>query len=478
MSLELDLNLNLNKPGQSEFFWPLSMPPKIYSQSGQPGIYNFPEEIPLANYGKSHIGQLKTLYRKGLSYRYGKKMQVIAGLHYNFSFSESFFNLFFNLYKAHNDNHGSQNLREIADKIYFILIRNYFKNYWILAYLFGASPAFDHSLFENEAARERQITGPQGKYLNKFIDETWIGPYATSLRMSDLGYQNSAALNCQNGLCVSFESPKAYAESLKKAVSTPYQAYQELEILNKKNSNHERIQLNDHFLQIENEYYSPIRPKQILESGERPAEALCRRGVRYIEVRVLDLNPFTPLGITPTQTAFLDVFLTYCALSKDEPWNLENWKINKQNFKTVTWEGRSPGCMLNINGEKIGLKKAAEVLFSELLEVAEIMDLLNEGQKENFRQAVLEEFKKVQNVDLTPSAKVLNFMQTQQMSHQALGVLQMQAHREYFEEIILNPCWVRQMDQMVRQSYIDEQKEVLNSKGDFESFLKKYLMRE
>ena len=43
------------------------------------------EAIPIGRYGTSNVGRAKTVYRMGLSYRYGRRMQTISGIHYNFS---------------------------------------------------------------------------------------------------------------------------------------------------------------------------------------------------------------------------------------------------------------------------------------------------------------------------------------------------------------------------------------------------------
>ncbi len=429
---------------QQEYFWPMSMPMGVVCE----------EDISIADYGRSHIGQFKKLYREGLVTRYGKRMQIIAGLHYNFSFPNSFFETLFPKQDQSNSHSKSD--------VYFILLRNYFRNYWILPYLFGASPACDKSLL---AGREVSTC------LQPFLNNTLIGEYATSLRMSDIGYQNKS----QSQICISLNNPHAYARSLKLAVSTPYSEYTQLGVY----KNNKRIQLNDHLLQIENEYYSPIRPKQITESAERPTEALCRRGVRYIEVRVLDLNPLTPLGITPTQSAFMDVFLTYCALGSNRPLDKPGFLNTKNNFKQVVCRGRDPRCELNLENKTILLKDAAEILMSELFELAKVMDACvglektpgkNPGE---FTRAVLAEKIKIQDINQTPSAQILNYMQAQNLSHQEFGLIQAQEHRAYFEEIILDPVISKQMDAMTVQSIKDERAEVLNSKGSFEEYLAK-----
>src|SRR5690606_13889187 len=136
-------------------------------------------------------------------------------------------------------------------------------------------------------------------------DETLYLPHATSLRMSDLGYQNKA----QSDLQLCYNDLETFLARMYAAVTTPWPAYQAIGT----HRNGEWIQLNTNVLQIENEYYSNIRPKRSTGRCERPAMALAERGVQYIEVRCLDIDPFAPVGITPVTSRFMDAFLLFCA---------------------------------------------------------------------------------------------------------------------------------------------------------------------
>ena len=172
-------------------------------------------------------------------------------------------------------------------------------------------------------------------------------PYATSLRMSDLGYQS----NAQAGLTPCYNDLASYTDSLRKAVATPYAPYVEVGT----HQNGEWVQLNTNILQIENEYYSNIRPKRVTYTGERPIQALMARGIQYVEVRCLDINPFLPMGIDLTESRFLDAFLLYCGLN-DSP-QLENNECGNatSNFLTVVKEGRKPGLQLQRQGQSVDL---------------------------------------------------------------------------------------------------------------------------
>jgi glutamate--cysteine ligase len=262
-----------------EFLWSPSMPGHLPDES----------QIPIAEYGSSNIGRLKYVYRQGLALRYGKTMQCIAGIHYNFSLPEALWSV---LQADEGDDRPQQDYQSWR---YIALIRNFRRYSWLLMYLFGASPALDASFMRGRSHQLEQLD-----------EDTLYLPWATSLRMSDLGYQS----NAQAGLTPCYDDLPSYTSSLHQAVSTPYPEYAALGI---KDANGNWQQLNTNVLQIENEYYSNIRPKRVTASGERPLHALRARGIQYIEVRCLDINPFLPLGIDVTEARFLDAFLLFCA---------------------------------------------------------------------------------------------------------------------------------------------------------------------
>jgi len=245
-----------------EVLWPLSMPCRLDGDAS----------IPIAHYGTSNIGTLKTVYRRGLAERYGRMMQSIAGTHYNFSMPDSFWE---NWQKQLGD---TGPLSEFRTQQYFWLIRNFRRRSWLLMYLFGASPALDKSFVEGRRHR-----------LDTLDNQTLYEPYATSLRMSDLGYNNQA----QSSLDICFNRLETYTQTLDHAIHTSWPPYREIGLFR----DGDRIQINDSVLQIENEYYSAIRPKRTTQSGEKPLHALQSRGVEYVEVRCLDLDPFAPQGL-------------------------------------------------------------------------------------------------------------------------------------------------------------------------------------
>jgi glutamate--cysteine ligase len=327
-----------------EKLWPMSMPCYVADEN----------DIALAHYGSSNAGRMKTLYREGLKHRYGSLMQIISGVHFNFSFPESFWDQLF----------GEQSEPQRQDsksEAYFGLIRNYYRFGWLIPFFFGASPALCSSFVNG---RETHL-----KFEN--IDGTLYLPHATSLRLSDLGYTNSE----QSDLKISFNSLNEYLEGLNRAIRTPSEKFAKLGI----NENGEQIQLNTNVLQIENELYAPIRPKRVAKSGEKPSEALGRGGVEYIEVRALDVNPFSSIGISKQQILFLDLFLTWAVLSESDP--MDNCELNcwSHNWNSVIERGRKTDLLLKIgcHGEELTLKKWAERIFGDFELLAKKMDAAN-----------------------------------------------------------------------------------------------------
>jgi len=273
--------------------------------------------IPIGQYGKSNIGKAKSVYRQGLAHRYGPRMQTISGVHYNFSLPDAAWPL---LQKI--DGHKGS-LQDYRNDAYFALIRNFRRHAWLLLYLFGASPAVCRCFVEGRVHR-----------LQALKDGTFYLPFSTSLRMGPLGYQSDA----QSSLAVSYNNLQSYARSLYTALTEPYPPYAAIGIRDGDNYR----QLSTSLLQIENEFYGTIRPKRRIKSGERPLQALNARGVEYVEVRCLDLDPFSPIGMQEETIRFLDVFLLHCLLKESPDDSPEEIFANARNQHSVADQGRDP----------------------------------------------------------------------------------------------------------------------------------------
>ncbi len=290
------------------------------------------ETIPLARYGSSNIGRAKSVYRMGLGHRYGRRMQTISGIHYNWS------------------------LPGLSNDEYFALIRNFRRHAFLLMTLFGASPAVCSTFVEGR---------PHG--LQSLRSGSMYMPHGTSLRMGRLGYQSDA----QSSLAVSYNSLENYAASLQDALTRPYPAYEAIGITN---PGGEYNQLATTLLQIENEFYGTIRPKRVIHSGERPLHALRERGVEYVEVRLMDLDPFEPVGIRDSTMRFLDAFLLHCTLSDSPPDTPEEIAALARNQHLTAAHGREPGLTLDRNGEAVNLVDWALAIVADCLPIARALD--------------------------------------------------------------------------------------------------------
>lgn len=360
---------------QQERLWPASMPCYITDQ----------HQIPLAQYGSSNVGKMKTLYRQGLKNRYGSMMQAISGVHFNFSLPQSFWQA----YQPLLGNTGS--LQDFISEQYLALIRNYKRYAWLIVYLFGASPAMCQSFLE----------GRQSRYsFQKLGKGTLYLPYATSLRMSDLGYTNSA----QSSLNITYNNLPEYIAGLHAAVTQPSAEYQSIGV----KVDGEFQQLNSNVLQIENEFYSTIRPKRTTESGERPTCALAKRGVEYIEVRALDVNPFSSIGITAEQMRFLDIFLVYCLLEDSPALSASAQQVTEQNLKKVVTDGRRNNLELLQDGQSRLMQDWAEQLFADMMPVAKWLDEVY--QSDRYQAVMRQYYLSLLDPAQTPSGRILNHL--------------------------------------------------------------------
>ena len=378
-----------------EVLWVNSMPCMISNDS----------DVPVAQYGSSNVGRMKTIYREGLGHRYGRKMQTIAGIHYNFSYPEEFWKLNQLLEK------DTAPLQTYISRRYFDLTRNFQRYSWLLVYLFGASPALCKSFL---AGREHQLDT---------FDHTLFKPKATSLRMSDLGYQN----NAQSSLAISYNNLDEYVETLTHAIKTPETAYEKMGVMDAA-GNYQ--QLNANILQIENEYYSSIRPKRTISKGERPTTALQKRGVEYIEIRALDLNPFEPVGINQQEIRFLDLFATYCLLMESPQLEKCDLAASKINLQKVVYEGRNTGIELCRWGKSVTLKGWASEKLAQMQPIAELFDRAHGGN--DYADALARQQEKIHTPDATPSARILEKLEGRKQSFFQFAMNQALAHRDHF----------------------------------------------
>lgn len=379
-----------------EMLWPASMPCLIPEDDG----------IPLANYGSSNVGRMKTIYRRGLGFRYGRQMQVIAGVHFNYSLPDDFWPVYQQVAGS------TASLGEFRSAEYLHLIRNFRRMGWLILYLFGASPALCKSFAGAETAGLRS--------LNK---DTWYEPYATSLRMSDLGYSNQN----QSRINISLNSLDEYVRDLSNAICTPEPSYEAIGV----KVDGEYLQLNANLLQIENEFYSPVRPKRVTRSGEQPTAALRREGIEYVEIRSLDISPFDPSGINQNTMRFIEAFLIYCLL-EDSP-HIDDVALGEitANHAGTARRGRDPELRLMRDGESISVRDWAAEILAGVAAVAEVI----EAGGGCYVDAVHLMRELVDDPAATPSARMLSDLEETHSSFFEYALALAQNYSKYFASI-------------------------------------------
>ena len=390
--------------------------------------------IPIGRYGTSNVGRAKTVYRLGLAHRYGRRMQAISGIHYNFS------------------------LPGVTDEQYFALIRNFRRHSWLLLYLFGASPAVCSSFV---AGRDHQLTA--------LAPGTHYAPHATSLRMGRLGYQSDA----QASLTVSYNNLRDYTASLYEALTQPYPPYEKIGI----RDGDDYHQLNTTLLQIENEFYGTIRPKRRIRRGERPLHALRERGVEYVEVRLMDLDPFCPIGITPQTCRFLDIFLLHCLLSDSPPDTPREIAEVGRNQQSVAVRGREPGLALERNGRRAHLYDWAKEVLEQCAPIAAAVDAQLGGAA--YCDAFEAMRKLVEDADQTPSARVLHAMaRNHENSYLRFVLIESTLHKATLQHLEL-PREVRERFARLAAKSLQNQRDFeAANEIDFETFRQRYLAHD
>ena len=423
----------------NEILWATSMPCVVEGDAS----------IPIAQYGSSNAAQMKTAYRRGLGHRYGRMMQAIAGVHFNYSYPDEFWQLYQSLLGDDRDR------QSFISESYIGMVRNLQRNGWLVPYLFGASPAICASFL-----------GAQPTSLEKWFKFSYYAPYATSLRVGDIGYQNNK--EGEAGIKVNYNSLQGYVDSLTHAISTPYPDYDEIPLID----NGEWQQLNTNILQIENEYYSSVRPKQILQGEEKPSLALARRGVAYIELRSLDVNAYEPLGISEEQMRFLESFLLFNLLSPSDPYTDAELIEIKHNINAVAERGRDPQLKLKRAGGEILLRDWANEIFEQISAGCELLDKDVEGF--TYRSALQQQHAKILDPDLTPSARMLAEMAENKEEFYHFALRMSQQHQQWFAERPLETDKLASFETAARASIEKQQQIERTDDIPFASFLQNY----
>ena len=387
-----NLQVEVEKAIGNELLWPLSMPGHLPDY----------DEIPVARYNNTEAGKLKEIYREGLAVRYGKKMQLISGLHYNFSFSDDFWKMLYDLFGK------GKALQDFINDSYVALTRNFLCFRWLLIYLFGASPTMDESFKESLIKKIDLVK-------ECCIDDNLISHNsdALSIRMSRFGYDNSL----QSDFNISYNSLEEYIQNLREVLSTKSDTFSKIGLF----SNNRQIQLNDRLLQLENEYYSPIRFKQKYFNDEMHLDALGKRGIEYLELRTFDLNPFEKIGVTLEQLYFIHVFLIYCLFEESkflDELDLHNANRNAQ--VVALFGNRKEIKLFDASGNIINLHEWGIAIFDKLKILARLLD--KAGGDNKYEQAVSGEYEKLFNPEKLPSFKILNEMNSKGETYNEFGL--------------------------------------------------------
>ncbi|MDR1530344.1 MAG: glutamate--cysteine ligase [Burkholderiales bacterium] len=413
-----------------EMLWCASMPCAI----------NDVESIRIADYGISNEGKFKHLYRVGLAYRYGKIMQMISGIHFNFSFGDTAWEIF-----RHIDGNTDSDITFRSAR-YLDMTRNALRSSFLIPYFFGASPAVDRSLFLCKKDT-----------LPKFDDDTRYFPYATALRLSDIGYSNRKC-----SFYVSFDNLDKYLDGLYQATHRSCPAFEKYGI----NVDGEYRQINTNILQIENEFYTAIRPKQIpKDKSETRRSAFQKRGIRYVELRLLDVSPLSPFGIDLDTLRFIRAWLTTCFLLESPPMDEKERNLIDQNMLNVSVNGRSQEKLItSLRGETYTVEEALRPV---LLAMEPVCALLGEP----YQKALHKQREKLRDPDQTFSARVLTEMRDNIESHQNFALRHTRQYTRELRETPLSAEAEQSFSQAAKDSLAQQKNIEAADKLSFDDYL-------
>lgn len=423
--------------------------------TSMPCVLDGDESIRIGQYGHSHNGVMKHVYRRGLGLRYGRRMQAIAGIHFNYSMPEQSWPIWQQLHE-HNDasSHSTQTLG------YFHMTRNLMRIGWLVPYLFGASPAICQTFLPSGADSDLAT-------LNK---STRYAPFGTSLRMGEIGYRYKE--DAPIDLSVRHDNFDHYLNDIYNHVTSVHSAYEDAGIVDKAGLYQ---QLNAKKLQIENEYYSSVRPKQIPEKGEMPLLALKRSGVRYLELRSVDVNLYDPAGMHIEQLAMLELLMLFAWLADSPPLMPDEMDTNKHNVQTVAHRGREPGLMLTHNKKPVKLVDWGSCILESLAPLAQWMDEneVSSTNKKLYQTSLQQQIAKLHDPSLTPSARIVEELD----DHGSFFNMVMSvsaAHKDNLLQMPVDTGLQAQLDQTVSDSIATQRALESECTGSFDDFLTGY----
>lgn len=316
---------------KQEMLWPLSMPPKLPIKD---------EDIKIAK-----LEQFEgVLYRRYLAKEYGKRKQMVSGIHFNFEFSIELIQQLF------AEQAEYKTIEEFKNVLYMKVARNYLRYRWLITYLFGASPVSEVGYFTEREERPKEPV--------------------RSIRNSSFGYKNNEDVK------VSYESLQQYINDIHRMVENGV-------------------------LSEEKEFYSAVRMR-----GGKQMSDLPKTGIRYIELRNLDLNPFAPLGIDEESLEFIHLFMLYL-LWTDEKEAPNDW--------VATGEFLNEQVSLGHPFAQVKMIAEGDRIFAEMDEMIEALGLFRAKKTIEIHRTQL------RTPDLTVAGKMWTIIESN--SNHELGII-------------------------------------------------------
>ena len=302
------VNFSLN---DDEYLWFQSLP----------AILPYDNQIPIAQY--SDEGQSSQKYRENLASKYGVKKQMISGVHFNFSFTEDF------IKKLYEITDFDLDYQDFKNEIYLKIARNYLRYCWLIIYLTGCSIG-SHESFSKECIHLMDEVDAYGNHYST------KGP---SLRNSSCGYKNLKRLYPR------YTSVEDFADDVTSFIERG-----------------DLSQAKELYTQIR---LKPKDPSDLLNS-------LKNDGIKYIEVRTLDINPFYNCGLVEHDMKFLQLFLIYMLVKSEsdfECWQSEAF-INEERVAEKAYDDTM---RLVRDGKEITIKQWAYEIINEMYGMCEVL---------------------------------------------------------------------------------------------------------
>jgi glutamate--cysteine ligase len=217
----------------------------------------------------------------------------------------------------------------------------------------------------------------------------------------------------QNALKINYNNLDEFIDAIIKGIKTPVKNFEDIGLIDKHGIPQ---QISSGILQIENELYDTVRPKRSGPSGSRPATLLKNKGIEYLELRGVDINPFIPEGIDENKIKLLDIFIMHSLISESPQISDKELEEIRANQKTMVENGRSKEVELEKNGIATPLKELKKIFCEELGQVANAMDEYCPGYSNAFNVEM--------SIDLLPSERIISEMASQNLSFQEYGLMQ------------------------------------------------------